>query len=262
MVLEENQAYPTVAGNTMEWPNLNALIKSGALATNYFANAHNSIGNYFMLTTGQLLTGDDSSTTVWDVDNLARRLLAAKASFRIYAEGIDWGYVGGDTGRYVIRHNPFAMLSDVAGDPKVAKSVLAPFGQFEADLAKNALPEFSFIVPNIDDDAHTGTLNQADQWLQNQVVDKVNKNDAFKAGGDGVLAVVFDESAVTDIQYGGGQVIAALWGPIVKQGYAQTSNAVYQHQSMLRTVMMLLGLPDPPAAAAATPTMAEFFVSK
>ncbi len=35
-------------------------------------------------------------------------------TFRIYAEGITQGYVGGDTGLYLIRHNPFAMLSDVA----------------------------------------------------------------------------------------------------------------------------------------------------
>ena len=262
MVLEENQSYPTVAGNKGAWPNLNNLINVGSLATNYYANAHNSIGNYFMLATGQLLTSDDNSTTVWVVDNIARRMLANKVSFRIYAEGIDWGYTGGNTDLYVIRHNPFAMLSDVAGDPTVAKAVLAPFGQFAVDLANNALPEFSFIVPNIDDDAHSGPLLQADGWLQNNVVNLLAKNAAFQAGGDGVLAVVFDESAIADIANGGGQVVAALWGPVVKQGYLQTSNTVYQHQSMLRTVMMLLGLPNPPAAAATAPTMAEFFVSK
>ena len=60
-----------------------------------FANTHPSIGNYFMLTTGQVLTNDDNSTTVWNVDNFARHMLSSGVSFRIYAEGIPNGYVGG-----------------------------------------------------------------------------------------------------------------------------------------------------------------------
>ena len=96
LVMEENQEYSTVVGNTADWPNLNELISSGALATNYFADSHPSIGNYFMLTTGQLLTTNDNSTKVFNVDNIARRMLAANASFKVYAEGIKQGYVGGN----------------------------------------------------------------------------------------------------------------------------------------------------------------------
>ena len=77
LVMEENQSYATVVGNTTDWPNLNNLIGNGALATNYYADSHPSIGNYFMLTAGELLTTDDSSTTVWNVDNIARRLARA-----------------------------------------------------------------------------------------------------------------------------------------------------------------------------------------
>src|SRR5579862_9081029 len=50
LVMEENQAYATVAGNPAAWPHLNAMISKGALATNYYADVHPSIGNYFMLT--------------------------------------------------------------------------------------------------------------------------------------------------------------------------------------------------------------------
>ena len=116
LVMEENQSYSTVVGAT-GWPNLNALIAHGALPTNYYADSHPSIGNYFMLTTGQLLTTDDNSTQVFDVDNIARRMLSAGVTFRVYAEGITQGYTGGNTGLYLIRHNPFAMLSDVASNP-------------------------------------------------------------------------------------------------------------------------------------------------
>ena len=259
MVIEENQGYSTVAGNSA-WPHLNALISQGALATNYYADTHPSIGNYFMLTTGQLVTTNDSLTTVWNVDNIARRMLASSVSFKVYAEGVKPGYLGGNAGLYVIRHNPFALLSDVADNLQVAQQSLQPFNQFSADLGKHALPEFSFIVPDIDDDAHSGTILQADDWLQANVVGPLSGDPAFQPGGDGILIVVFDEASDTDTTHGGGHVVAAFWGPNVRAGFTQTSSTVFQHESMLRTVMEALGLSNPPGAAANAPSMAEFFV--
>jgi acid phosphatase len=258
MVLEENTSYSAVVRNAA-WPNLNNLIANGALATNYYANSHPSIGDYFMLTTGKLLTTNDSSTTVWNVDNIARHMLAANIPFRIYAEGIPQGYVGGDTGLYMIRHNPFALLSDIAGNPQVANQCIWPFTQFATDLANGTLPEFSFIIPDIADDAHSGTPQQADSWLQSNVVIPLSNQAAFAPGGDGALIVDFDEAATSNTTHGGGHVVAAFWGPIVKVGYTQASTTLYQHQSMLRTVMGVLGLPNPPGAAATAPPMSEFF---
>jgi hypothetical protein len=257
MVVEENQSYASVVRNA-GWPNLNNLIGNGALPTNYYANAHPSIGNYFMLTTGQLLTYDDKSTTVWNVDNLARRMLAANIPFRIYAEGISRGYVGGNTGLYLVRHNPFARLSDIADNPQIANQTIWPFTQFATDLASGTLPEFSFIVPDIKDDAHDGTPQQADSWLQSNVVIPLSSNPAFTPGGDGLLIVEFDEAADSDKTHGGGHVAPVFWGPTAKVGYTQTSSTLYQHQSMLRTVMELLGLPNPPGEAASAPSMSEF----
>jgi acid phosphatase len=262
VVMEENQGYASVVHNTVDWPNLNNLISNGALATNYYADSHPSIGNYFMLTTGELLTTDDNSTTVWSVDNLARRMLASGVSFKVYAEGITQGYLGGNTGLYLIRHNPFVMLSDIADNPQVANQCIWPFTQFTADLASGTLPEISFIVPDIDDDAHTGTPQQADAWLQTNVTALLAESPAFASGGDGILIVDFDEAATGDTTYGGGQVAPVLWGPNVKVGFTQASTTVYQHQSMLRTVMEALRLPNPPGRAASAPSMSEFFIQK
>jgi len=262
VVMEENQSYSTVAGNATSWPHFNALLKLGGQATNYYADAHPSIPNYFMLTTGQTLTINDSSTTVWNVDNIARRMLAANVTFKVYAEGVTQGYLGGDTGLYVIRHNPFAMLSDVAGNAQVAKQVIQPFSQFLTDAANNALPAFSFIVPDLNDDAHNGTPLAADAWLQSNVISPLAAVPAFQTGGDGLLIVDFDEAAITDTTHGGGHVIAGFWGPIAKAGYTQASATVYQHESMLRTLMEVLGLSNYPGAASTAPDMSEFFILK
>jgi acid phosphatase len=142
----------------------------------------------------------------------------------------------------------------------VANQVICPFTQLATDLANNALPDFSFIVPDVNDDAHNGTPQQADSWLQANVVSPLSSYSAFVAGGDGVLIVDFDEAATGDPEHGGGHVSPVLWGPNIKVGYTQTSTTVYQHESMLRTIMEALGLSDPPGAAASAPSMSEFFV--
>jgi acid phosphatase len=94
------------------------------------------------------------------------------------------------------------------------------------------------------------------------VIAPLSKSPAFASGGDGILIVGFDEAANSDATHGGGQVASVLWGPNVTVGFTQTSTTVYQHQSMLRTVMEALRLSNPPGAAASAPSMSEFFVQK
>jgi acid phosphatase len=74
LVVEENHGYSDVAGNP-QMPFLNQLASTYGLATQYFGNVHPSIGNYFMLTTGQLITTDDSFSGVVTGDNIVRELL-------------------------------------------------------------------------------------------------------------------------------------------------------------------------------------------
>jgi len=79
LVVEENHNYGDVVGSSA-MPYLNSLINQFGLATQYYADTHPSIGNYFMLTTGQILTNDDSQTPSSfpvSVDNVVRQLLAA-----------------------------------------------------------------------------------------------------------------------------------------------------------------------------------------
>src|SRR5207253_2216053 len=51
IVVEENADYAKVVGNSA-MPYLNSLASRYGLATQYYANTHPSIGNYFMLTVG------------------------------------------------------------------------------------------------------------------------------------------------------------------------------------------------------------------
>ncbi|HKW35383.1 MAG TPA: alkaline phosphatase family protein, partial [Candidatus Acidoferrum sp.] len=111
IVLEENTNYASVVGTTA-MPYLNTLISRYGLATQYYATTHPSIGNYMDLTTGQILTNDDSQTpTTFPVsqDNVVRELVAAGKTWKAYGEDLpSVGYTGGDNGNFAIRHYPLA----------------------------------------------------------------------------------------------------------------------------------------------------------
>ncbi len=256
IVVEENTNYANVVGSS-QGPYLNGLITQYGSATQYYANTHPSIGNYMMLTTGQVLTNDDSQTPrsfPVSADNVVRELVAAGKTWKSYAEDLpSVGYTGGDTGNYAVRHNPLAYMTDVQNNASQQQN-LVPFTQFPQDLAAGSLPEFSFIVPNLCDDAHDCSLNVADSWLKTNI-DPLIKNSVFQK--DGLLIIVFDESG-NDNTNGGGRVAAVLVSPAFsKVGYSSTT--FYQHQSVLRLILSGLGVKILPGSAASAPVMWEFF---
>ncbi|MGH9565713.1 MAG: alkaline phosphatase family protein, partial [Candidatus Angelobacter sp.] len=96
LVVLENHSFSQVIGISA-MPYLNSLATQNSLAANYFANTHPSIGNYFMLTTGQVHTNDDGFTGTVIDDNLARTLAAAGKTWKGYFQSIpSQGYLGPD----------------------------------------------------------------------------------------------------------------------------------------------------------------------
>lgn len=252
VVVEENHGYTSVIGNSA-MPYLNSLADRYGLAKQYYANTHPSIGNYFMMTTGQIITNNDGYSATVTADNLVRHLLGAGKTWKSYAESLpSVGYAGGDTGLYARRHNPFSFFSDVVNS-QVQRQNLVPFTHFATDLNNHALPEISFVIPNLNDDAHNGTLQQADQWLKANISPLLN-NSAFQQ--DGILIIVFDEASDTDNTHGGGRIATVVVGPQVK---ALWSSTLHQHQSLLRTISEAVGLTTFPGAAGSSNDMAEFF---
>jgi acid phosphatase len=264
VVLEENESYSAVIGSS-SMPYLNGLASQNALATQYYANTHPSIGNYFMLTAGQLVTNNDSLNTTVNVDNIVRHLLTAGKTWKSYAESLPAvGYIGGDQYPYVRHHNPLSYFSDVANS-SVQRLNLVPFTQFSADLSNNQLPNYSFVVPNQNHNAHdcptapTGCTNAvklatADAWLKNNIAPLLN-NPGFQR--DGILIIVFDEGFNTDTAHGGGRVAAVAVGPGVRKGFKST--AFYQHQNVLRTTLDALGIHSYPGIGGNSADMSDLF---
>ncbi|MGA8202247.1 MAG: alkaline phosphatase family protein [Candidatus Sulfotelmatobacter sp.] len=267
LVIEENHSFSDVIGNS-SMPYLNSLASAYGLATQYYADAHPSLPNYFMLTVGAgtWITGSagDAYAGVVTQDNVVRALTAAGKTWKCYAESLpSVGYLGGDSGAYLQHHVPFVYFSDVQNSPAQASNVV-PFAQLAADMANNSLPDYAFIVPNVNDDAHncpaglsTCTSNQmlaaADQWLSTNISPLLTST-SFQ---NSLLIITFDEAEDTDTEHGGGHVPAVIVSPVAKAGYQSTT--LYQHESTLRLMMEGLGVTDLPGAAATAPQMTEFF---
>lgn len=267
VVTFENANYGDVAG-TPNMPYLTSLLKQGALVGKYYANSHPSLPDYFVMTTGQPITNDDSFSDQVTTDNVVRELTAARRSWKVYAESIPaQAYLGGDSGPYIRHHNPFPYFSDVQQSSSLAADIV-PFGEFATDISTRAfnLPNYAFVVPNLVDDAHScptgGTtdctlssrLQTADKWLQSNIGPLLS-NPSFQTSG--LLIVLFDESA-DDITNGGGHVFAAMVGTHVRPGYVGSTTS-YDHRSMLSLTMKALGVPNIPNGADAAPQMTEFF---
>src|SRR6266545_156947 len=252
IVTEENHDYSDVL-DSAGMPYVDSLAEQYGLATQYFANTHPSIGNYFMLGTGQIITNDDDYSTIVTVDNVVRQLLAAGKTWKSYAEDIpSVGYTGGDVGGYARKHNTFALLSDVAND-STQRQNLVPFTQFATDLANGTLPDYANIVPNLCNDAHDCPLATADTWLQTNIAPLL-ASAIFQQ--DGLLIITFDEAG-SDNTHGGGRIAWVVVSPKAKRGYQSTT--LYQHQSTLRLTLEALGITQLPGTAATAPAMSEFF---
>ncbi len=263
VVILENNGFAQVIGSPA-MPYLNSLATNHSLAANYFADTHPSIGNYFMLTAGQLETNDDAFAGTVTGDNLARALLTAGKTWKVYAQSLpSAGYLGNDVYPYFKHHNPFAYLTDVVNSSTQPANIV-PFTALQADVTNGAFPSFAFVVPDVEHDAHDcpdGTSNcadtvrlaAADAWLSSNI-DPLIKNPGF---ANSVFVIVFDEAFDTDAAHGGGHVPCILVGTHVKPGFQSTS--LYQHENVLRLTLDLLRVADHPGLSATAASMAEFF---
>ena len=262
VVALENHQYSAIVGSPY-MPYLNSLIAKGGLTTNYYANAGGSFPDYMMLT-----VGNEIATYAWwngtvTQDNIVRALLAKGKTWKSYAESIpSVGYTGGTVYPYVKYHNPMAYFSDVINSPAQTANLVG-LGQLSTDVAAGQLPNFTYIVPNLEHDAHdcpggasatcsdSTKLATADQWMQTNI-DPILHSPQFQQ--DGLLIVWWDEGA------GGTQQVATVfYGPKVAPG--SKTGTYYQHQSTLRTMAEALQLGDYPGAAATAPAISGIWAT-
>jgi len=266
MITEENHSYQTVIGNA-SMPYYNSLAAKYGLATQYYSEQHNSLSALMWLVAGQPITSNNNTTSCYTADNIARHLIAAGLKWRSYQEDLPYaGFTGVSYANYVRRHNPIIDFSDTCASGQATNSV--PFAQLATDIATHATPNYAYITPNLNDDAHNGTLPAADYWLSKHVP-AILALPEFQPGGDGILFVVWDEAdlggngtidnrCTSTIANGcGGRVATLVIGPQVKPAYK--SSVRYDHANLLRTICDVMGFSSCPGAAGVSNPMSDFF---
>ena len=79
LIAEENHSYENVVASM---PYLVSLGNQYAVATQHYADMHNSLSALMHRTAGETVTTDDNTTKTFDVDNLVRQMRPAGLTFK------------------------------------------------------------------------------------------------------------------------------------------------------------------------------------
>ena len=218
VVVEENHSFSEIVGN-LQAPYINSLASAGVLLTNYHAVSHPSEPNYFALYAGSTFGVQDDGNYSEPDPTLATILQGNGESFI--------GYVESGSPR---QHNPWESFPE-------GMSVERNMSTFPANDFSQ-LPNVSFVIPNLNDDMHDGTVAQADQWLSINI----GAYAQWAVTHQSLLMVVWDEDDGTE----GNQVPAILYGANIVPG---AYNDAYTHYNLLHTLLDASGLSAPRNAA-------------
>jgi len=226
VVMEENHSYSDIIGDTTDAPYINSLASQGALMTSSFGVTHPSEPNYMALFSGSTdgLTADSCPVSAGSTANLGSELLAAGYTFKGYSEGLPkTGSTTCTSGNYARKHSPWINFSNVPTSDSL------PFSSFPTSYS--SLPTLSFVIPNLNDDMHNGTINEADTWLQSNI----SAYATWAKANDSLLIVTWDEDDYTE----NNQIPTIFVGASVKTGdYDETVN----HYNLLATLEQMYGL--------------------
>jgi len=198
MITEENHSFEDVVGNS-QMPYYNQLIRQYGLATQFYSDQHSSLPALMWLVAGAAVEPNNDTTSCHHTqDNIVRELLKHGYTWRAYQENMPYsgyqGLYGGTDNVYYRRHNPLIDFSDVCpGTGQDTKSV--PLAEMITNLADGDIVNYAYITPDADEDAHNGTLQEADGWLETYVPSILERPE-FRPGGDGILFIAWDEGTL------------------------------------------------------------------
>jgi hypothetical protein len=225
VVIEENHSYSEIIGSSAA-PYINSLAAQGALFTQSYATTHPSQPNYLHLFSGsnQGVT-NDSCPHSFSTANLGRYLLDASLTFAGYSE--DLPSVGSPvctSGAYARKHAPWVNFTNIPTTTSL------PFSYFPSDYT--TLPIVSFVIPNLNNDMHDGTIQQGDTWLQQHLNGYVE----WAMTHNSLLIMTFDE----DDNSQSNRITTIFVGQMVVPGqYSESIN----HFNLLRTLEDMYNLP-------------------
>jgi acid phosphatase len=230
IVILENANY----GDALAQPFLGNLAKSGALLSQFHAEARPSLPNYIALTAGTTAGVTSNGPVNLDLRHIGDLLEAKGKRWKVYTEGYPGRcFLGNRSGNYVRKHVPFLSFENIQKDAHRCANVIEA-SALNTDVATGNLPDYSLYIPDEKNDGHATGPAFADRWMA-QVFGPLMKNHAFMKGL--LLVVTFDEADKSDPT---NRIFTALTGEPVLSG--SVSKNPYNHYSLLRTIENALSL--------------------
>jgi hypothetical protein len=205
IIMLENETETKVLDNQY----MRALAARGVTMSQYFGVTHPSQPNYIASAAGSTFGIASDNCYNIDATNVVDLLEAKNVTWRAYMEDLPANKATCIYNNlYYRKHNPFISFDNIRNNPVRAANVVNA-AELQADIDKNALPEYCWYTPNIQNDGHTvpadfephnpnRNVNFIAQWLQG-FLEPLLVNPKFI---DGTLVVVtFDESIPYDANH-------------------------------------------------------------
>jgi hypothetical protein len=242
VVVFENKESATVLG-ARDAPTFNLYARVYARATQYYGVTHPSLPNYLAMIAGSTF-GYTTNCVECPINarSLSDTIGASGRTWRVYAEGLPGrGFLGGASGRYAKKHNPFAYFTSITLSP-ARRERIVPLEELAADVASDALPDFSFVVPDLCNSMHDCAVADGDLWLRRTVgpLLKLPRTAIF---------ITFDEGS-SNVR-GGGHIPTLVVGTAVRRKSA--FRRITNHYGLLRTIEDAWHLPRLGLSASARP---------
>ncbi|KAJ6088517.1 hypothetical protein N7486_009778 [Penicillium sp. IBT 16267x] len=229
----ENQDYQTVADD----PNFAKLAKEGILLTNYFAVTHPSQPNYVASAAGDTfgMDNDNFHQIPANVSTIADLFDTKGISWGQYQEALPYaGFQGFNFSNqktyandYVRKHDPLIIFDSITNDDTRVRQT-KNFTSFYDDLEHRRIPQYSFITPNMTNDAHDTNTTVAGDFLAS-FLPPLLKNEYFNK--DTLILVTFDETGNYTEE---NRVYGFLIGGAVPEKLKGTvDNTFYTHYSLV-----------------------------
>lgn len=225
IIVLENTNYD----QALRQPFLRHLTAIGALLTDFHAITHPSYPNYLALVAGSTFGITNDEQRDLEATSLVDLLEPAGVTWKVYAENLPspcFTGIASPDGLYVRRHQPYISFRNIQANPARCRRIVNA-AQLRADLADDALPQYSLYVPNVRNDGHDTGVEYADAWLKG-FLSPLLRDPHFTRGT--IVIVTFDENA----RAWRNQVYAVFVGPMVRPG--ATNGNRYDHYSLLRTI--------------------------
>jgi phosphatidylinositol-3-phosphatase len=243
-IIYGEQPYQTYLANTFAFAG-NA---NGPNGTGAYGVCHPSAPNYLALTSGEPLQCGSDAYDTYPVNNLGNLLQTAGESWIAYEESATVPCQTTSSGLYVPRHNPFTYYSDLGlhVNGSVCETHDVPIANLTNDYPyAETPPAFTYIAPNVLNDAHSSSAAVGDAFLAS-FVPKLMAQPWFQSS---VIFITYDEAYTENGSENFSGYDGLVGGPIYTVAVSPYTLGVgtlgfnSTHYDILSTIEWLLGLP-------------------